>query len=141
MGRQRSIKKSEVPPFSRRVGYLAPVGSGWMIAAVPWSAWGVCQAVSYSSGAEVAQFLLDAAGVVPTVDVGEDRVLGLIPGPPRGPIHQLDLQRRPEILHQRIVITVPCGPHRRQDPVIRQPTRETKRRIVGEFNRSSQHLN
>jgi hypothetical protein len=40
----------EVPPFSRRVGYLAPVGSGWMIAAVPWSAWRVCQAVSYSSG-------------------------------------------------------------------------------------------
>src|SRR5439155_12805268 len=81
-------------------------------------------------GAEVAQLALDSAGVVPAVDVGEDGVLRLVAGAPSGPVHQLDLQSGPEVFHQSVIVAVPCGPHRRPDPVVRQALREPKRRVV-----------
>ena len=58
------------------------------------------------------------SGVVPAVDVGEDRVLGLVAGPPRVPVDEFDLQRGPEVLHQRVVVRVADGAHRGQDPVV-----------------------
>src|SRR4051794_6996122 len=76
------------------------------------------------------QPFLDAGRVVPPVDVNEQGVLRLGPGGPGVAEHQLDLQRRPEILHQSVVIGVPCGPHRRSDTVKAQVFPELERRIV-----------
>ena len=61
-------------------------------------------------GAEVAEFLLDAAGVVRGVDVFEDRVLGLVAGSSAGSVDEFDLQRRPEVLHQRVSYKSPTEP-------------------------------
>src|SRR4051794_38760659 len=68
--------------------------------------------------AEVAELFLDATGVVPAIDVSEDRVLGFVAGPPRCAVDQFDLQRRPEVFHQRVVVGVADGTHRGQDPVV-----------------------
>jgi hypothetical protein len=42
--------------------------------------------------AEVAEFLLDALGVVPAIDVREQGVLGLVAGAPLAAIDEFDLQ-------------------------------------------------
>src|SRR5439155_8074939 len=67
---------------------------------------------------EPAEVFLDALGVVPPVDVAEDRVLGLVAGAPGPPVDQFDLQGGPEVLHQRVVERVADRAHRGQDPVV-----------------------
>ena len=68
-------------------------------------------------------------------------VLGLGTGGERGarPVHQLDLQRGPQVLRQRVVVTVACGPRRGGDTGVDQALGEPQRRVLPGFNRSLQH--
>src|SRR5689334_6805625 len=93
--------------------------SGWGRGEVVWLGVGVPGGLVFV-GAEVAEFLLDAAGVVPPVDVGEDRVLGLVASPPAGAVDQFDLQGGPEVLHQRVIVRVAARAHGRPDPIVPQ---------------------
>src|SRR5690349_17163287 len=73
----------------------------WLVVGVPAGPGGLVLV-----GAEVAEFALGSAGAVPAVDVGEDRVLGFVAGPPAGAVDQFDLQGGPEVLHQRVFVRV-----------------------------------
>lgn len=50
---------------------------------------------------------LDAVGVVPPVDVAQQGMFGLGAGSERrfGPIHELDLDGRPEVLGERVGVS------------------------------------
>jgi hypothetical protein len=65
-------------------------------------------------GRESAESGLDAAWVVPSVDVAEQRRLGLGSGHESGcvPVDELDLDGRPQILGQRVVERIPDAPGR-----------------------------
>src|SRR4051812_6904361 len=80
-------------------------------------------------GRQSAEAGLDPARVVPAVDVAEQGVLGLSAGGERGarPVHELDLERRPQVLGQRVVEAVPGaagrGCHSGVDEALGEPQR------------------
>ena len=58
----------------------------------------------------------------------------------RDTVEELALERGEEALAERIIVAVADGPHRRADPGLATPRPEGERRVLGEFNWSSQHL-
>lgn len=65
-------------------------------------------------GCRVLEGGVPSTTVVEHLDVLEDRVRELDARLPRLPVQQLDLHRRPERLHHRIVEAIADGPERRQ---------------------------
>jgi len=64
-------------------------------------------------GAEPAELFLDALGVVPAVDVVEDRGLGFVAGASGVAIDEFDLQGGEDVIHERVVVGVADRAHRR----------------------------
>jgi len=56
------------------------------------------------------------------------------------PVEQLALERGEEALTQGVVVGVAHAAHRRPDAGLATPATEGKRRVLGGFMRSSQHL-
>jgi len=83
-------------------------------------------------GREPVETVLDAAGVVPAVDVAEQRRLGLRSGAESrcGPVDQLDFDGRPQVFGQGVVERIPDAPGGRGDADGEQPLGEPQRRVL-----------
>src|SRR4051795_8017120 len=83
-------------------------------------------------GGQPAEAGLDAARVVPAVDVGQG-VLGLSAGGERGarPVHELDLDGGPQVLGQGVVEAVAGAAGRGCDPGVDEALGEPQRGVLG----------
>ena len=78
--------------------------------------------------------------IVELLEVLEDLAVRLRPRGPARVVGQLDLHRGEEALRHGIIPAVTAPAHAADDPVCRQGAPIVGARVLGEFNRSSQHL-
>ena len=78
--------------------------------------------------------------VVESLDVVEYGEPGFVPRPERVAVDELALQGRKETLAHRVIEAVSRRAHRGADTSLPAALPELKRRVLGEFNRLSQHL-
>src|SRR5438093_6254622 len=78
--------------------------------------------------------------VVPAFDEVEDGAARVGLGAEAFAIEQLALERREEALAHGVVVGIAHTAHRRPDAGLATATAEGERRVLGEFNRSSQQL-
>ncbi len=83
---------------------------------------------------------MSALGVVEALQVAEDAGLGLLVGLVISVFDLLGFQTGEETLHHCVVITVALTRHALADTVGIQHSPKPGAGILGEFNRSSQHL-
>ncbi len=80
------------------------------------------------------------SGIIEALNIIEHVGFCLVSGPVRGSRRALGLQRGEEALYCRVVPTVAGAAHATREALVRQEPLKRFAGVLGEFNRSTQHL-